>query len=172
MMLKSSAAAAAALAILAFGAPVPAFADDPETISGVAKAIDADMVMIDKTRIVLWGVDAPDRNQTCLLSNQEIECYTPAADALAALIAPGPLTCTLTGKPDPFGRRFGVCKIGDLDVGAELIRQGWAAAYLDQTDIYKPMQDEAIAAKVGLRAEGMKFENPWTFRFKHHAGTR
>jgi endonuclease YncB( thermonuclease family) len=43
-----------------------------------------------------------------------------------------------------------VCRIGELDIAAELVRQGWAVAYWRYNLDYIPAEDEARTAKRGL----------------------
>jgi len=137
-----------------------------DTVTGPAKRIDADIVEVDKQRVILWGVDAPERSQFCLIDKtKKWGCYEAATRALDDLLATGEVTCTLTDdKPDPFRRRYGVCKIGDTDIAAELARQGYALAFTQQSEDYVAAQQEAETARVGLWRDGVKFENPWDWR--------
>jgi endonuclease YncB( thermonuclease family) len=44
-------------------------------LSGTARVIDGDTIAIGNTRIRLWGIDAPEREQTCFAKNGDIyEC--------------------------------------------------------------------------------------------------
>lgn len=141
-----------------------------DEVSGPARVLDADILIIDKQRVILWGVDAPERSQTCGADGKLWGCYDAARRALELLSGRGEVRCTLTGEPDPFNRRFGVCMAGDEDIGAELIRQGLALAYSDQTDAYEAIQLEAITAGVGLWQPGVVFEEPWIFRLRNTPG--
>src|SRR5690606_11410160 len=92
-------------------------------------------------------------------------CYESATRVLDDILKTGDVTCTLVdGKPDPFGRRSGVCKIGDTDVAAEMVKQGYALAYAKEGEDYLAVQKEAEAAKVGLWRDGVKFQDPWDWR--------
>lgn len=150
----------------------PAFADETGTISGTGQAIDSDIIVIDKQRVILWSVDAPDLNQDCLLNHAVYDCYTPAANELQLMLQQGPVNCQLTSNPDPFKRHYGICKVGDLDLGAELIRKGLAIDFDKQSKMYMDQQNEAKAAKIGLWQPGMEFEKPWVYRAKRNAQTR
>ncbi|MCF1743730.1 thermonuclease family protein [Paradevosia shaoguanensis] len=154
----------AALALVAATlVAVPAEAAD--TVSGPATRVDADIIMVGKQRVILWAVDAPERSQFCLIDTKKWGCYEAATRVLDDILKTGEVTCTLQdGKPDPFGRRYGVCKIGDTDIAAELVKQGYALALTDQGEDYSAIQKEAEAAKVGLWRDGVKFENPWDWR--------
>ena len=54
--------------------------------------------------------------------------------------------------------------MGDLSVNGEMVRRGFALAYLDQSDEYVPQEDEAKAAKAGLWQDGVEFQKPWVWR--------
>ncbi len=154
------------------GAPAgPAHADTaPEIISGEARVLDADILIVAGRRVILWGIDAPERSQTCTQDSQPFDCYNVAKRALETLTGRGPVQCTLTGDPDPFGRRYGVCDLGDQDINAEMVREGMALAFTDQTKDYEQIQLEAIAAGVGLWQPGVIFMEPWEWRRGHTPG--
>jgi endonuclease YncB( thermonuclease family) len=74
---------------------------------------------------------------------------------LTELIAAGEASCTLTAdKPDSFNRRFGVCTSDGKDIGAELVRLGYALAYAEQAPDYLPQEQEAKEAKAAKAASG------------------
>ena len=95
-----------------------------EVVTGAAKVVDADIIMVEKQRVILWAVDAPERPQKCFVGDLLWDCYGAARQALGELIASGEASCTLSpGEPDKFNRRYGVCTSGNKDIGAELVRQ-------------------------------------------------
>ena len=136
----------------------------PDIISGQAVVVDADIIRIGTQRIILWGIDAPERSQFCYKDGEIWGCRDAALRLLETLIGRAEVTCYLTGDPDPFNRRHGVCESGDDDINAEMVRAGMALAYLDQTDDYADAQLEAIASETGLWQIGVEFEEPWAFR--------
>jgi endonuclease YncB( thermonuclease family) len=155
--------AAALLMGLAVGAPAGALAAD--VVTGPAHAVDADILLVGKQRVILWEVDAPERPQQCFVGALKWGCYDAARQALDDLVAAGETTCTLTDEPaDKFHRRYGVCTNSGKDVGAELVRQGMAWAYLDQGSDYVPEQDEARAAQIGVFQPGARIDVPWEWR--------
>jgi len=147
---------------LALG-PLPAMAQ--EAVSGPAKVVDADIVMVDRQRVILWGVDAPERTQKCKVGSLDWACYEAARTGLGELIASGEASCTLVaGKPDQFNRRYGVCTADGKDIGAEMVRLGYARAYADQAPDYLPQEQEAKAAKAGIWQDGADVMDPWVWR--------
>lgn len=154
---------------LAFGTPATA-QDDATRISGMAEVIDADILRIGSQRVILWGIDAPERRQTCDLGGEHWGCYDVALRHLQLLAGRGEVTCYFHGEPDPFGRRFGVCESGGEDLNAAMVSAGMALAYEEETDAYLPQMADAIAAGVGLWQMGARFEEPWEFRRRETPG--
>lgn len=158
--------------LLALGLSVsPAASED--TITGAARAIDADIIAFENNqRVILWGVDSPERDQTCSVGGSKYSCYEDSLRTLETLATRGEVTCELYGARDPFGRRFGRCTTGDIDIGAEMVRAGMALAFLEQAEDYVSQQEEAEAAKVGLWQEGVDFLEPWLWRKRNPGGFR
>lgn len=163
-------AAAGVAGALAIGA-TPALAQD--VVSGPAKVIDGDIIQVDRTRVILWGVDAPERTQKCKVGSLEWACYEAARTGLGGLIASGDASCTLTAdKPDVFARRYGVCTSAGKDIGAEMVRLGYARAYVDQAADYLAQEEEAKAAKAGIWQDGADVMDPWVWRKRDPRGYR
>lgn len=164
-------------AVVALAALVPSGAvlGQDEVVSGTARAIDADMLQFEdsKLRIILWGVDAPDRDQFCRLSGATFACYEAAIRALETYASRGEVSCTLVGDPDPFRRRYGICTAeGDVNINDAMVREGLAFAFTPQSEDYKEAQEAAETAEAGLFQKGMKYELPWVARAERNAGTR
>ena len=143
---------------------------NPTEIRGIAEVIDADIIRIGEQRVILWGIDAPERRQTCQLNGERWGCYDVAFRQLQLLAGRGEVVCYFHGDPDPFGRRFGVCESGGADLNAEMVKAGLALAYEEEDDAYVPQMAEAIAAGVGLWQIGAQFEEPWIFRRRETPG--
>lgn len=151
--------------------PSPARAQaDATEIRGMAEVIDADILRFGTQRVILWGVDAPERRQTCQLNGGIWGCYDVAFRHLQLLAGRGEVVCYFHGDPDPFGRRFGICESGGQDLNAEMVRAGLALAFEDETDAYLAQMVEAIQAGAGLWQPGVKFEEPWAFRRRETPG--
>ena len=162
------------LAVLAIclAAVLPAHAQDADTVSGPASSVDADIIMVNKQRVILWGVDAPERDQLCQVGGQKWACWDAAKQAIDAILARGEATCTLTGAADPFGRRHGTCTINGEDVGEAFVRTGMGRAYIEQTDQYVAAEEEAKAAQAGVWQPGAKVDDPWLWRKRNPGGFR
>lgn len=159
-----------ALLAALLASPAPAQIPFTESVEGPARAIDADIIMVNNQRIILWGIDAPERTQYCIANAKRWGCYEAALRTLQNLVGRGTVSCVLVGEPDPFNRRHGVCESAGEDINAEMVRAGMALAYIEQTEDYVPVQDEAIIAQVGLWQLGVEFQEPWVWRRRENPG--
>ncbi len=157
------------IAATALSGPASA-GDTPDTVSGIPEVIDADILTFGTQRVILWGIDAPEKRQTCQANGQLWGCYDAAFRYLQLLAGRGEVTCHLKGPPDPFGRRYGVCESGGQDLNAAMVKAGMALAYDKQSDDYDAQMADAIAAGVGLWQPGVQFEEPWIFRLRYTPG--
>lgn len=120
-MTSPSAWAVAALLLLAY----PAAA---QTITGPAWVVDGDTITVQYQRIRLWGIDAPERAQTCEGAAGVYECGRDASAALAAILRGRSVSCEKRDT-DRYGRMVAQCSTEAGDIGAEMVRQGWAVDY-------------------------------------------
>ncbi len=149
----------------------PALAQTPESeIRGMPEVIDSDILKFGTQRVILWGVDAPDKKQTCQLDGKLFDCHGNAFRKLQLLAGRGEVVCRYQGEPDPFGRRFGICESGGEDLNAEMVKSGVALAFEEETDAYLGQMAEAIGAGAGLWQIGVEFEEPWLFRRRETPG--
>jgi endonuclease YncB( thermonuclease family) len=110
----------------------------------------------------LWGVDAPEGSQICQRGGRPWECGDDATAALKALLDGKPLTCTEVDR-DRYGRTVATCMVGGQDIGAAMVRQGWALDYERYSGgAYADEQIEAEEAERGLWS-GL-FMAPWEWR--------
>ena len=131
-------------------------------ITGPARVVDGDTLEIAGQRIRLHGIDAPESRQWCRIGMAEVECGKKATKALRRLIAGNPVVCQ-ERDVDRYGRIIAVCLNAEgQDVGAELVRQGWALAYRQFSQDYVGQEREAKAGKAGLWV--MDFVEPWEWR--------
>lgn len=161
--------AVAALLWLLIGFPAAA------QIVGPARIIDGDSIEVSGQRIRLWGIDAPERAQTCE-SLTEIwtsdpprpkthECGRDASAALAAILRDRSVSCEPRDR-DRYGRTVATCSTETGDVGAEMVRQGWAIDYEKYSmGRYAAEEAEARNAKRGIWAR--RFEMPEDWRRQH-----
>jgi endonuclease YncB( thermonuclease family) len=157
------AAAALGIAALAVGAgwlvwrgasavPLPSLASltGSSTIEGRATAVAGDRLRIDGRIVQLSGIEAPERDQTCVTDrSRRWRCGASATASLAALVRRRQVTCALSGSADG-GAARGRCHAGDTDIAAELVRNGHVFATGGLFAPYASLENEARAARIGL----------------------
>lgn len=132
--------------------------------TGNASAKDGDSLMLNGTEVRLHGIDAPEYNQSCGAAQGEYPCGREAAMALRSLLRGRTINCR-SMDTDRYGRAVSICRDGDLEINREMVRQGWAVAYIRHSFGYVRAQKEAKAAKRGIW-QG-KFELPENYRARN-----
>ena len=151
------AAAVAALVILA---------EERTTVAGLATATDGDTLRLGGLPIRLAGIDAPELRQTCTRDERPVECGAEARAELARRIEAAIVRCRLVGR-DRYRRHLARCRVGDDDLGAALVRSGFALSYEGG---YDREEARARADKAGLWAG--TFTDPAEWRREHGIGYR
>ena len=130
--------------------------------TGSLQIIDGDSLRRGDTDIRLHGIDAPEFRQTCRDKHgSEYSCGKQAANALRNLVREGEVSCTSI-ETDRYGRAVAVCKRGELEINAEMVRLGWAVAYSRHSLSYVRLEAEARRAKRGIWAG--RFDAPEDYR--------
>ncbi len=130
--------------------------------SGIYAAIDGDSLRRGDADFRLYGIDAPELHQTC--GNRmggDYDCGREARRALARLVAGRALACRELDE-DRYGRKVVRCRDGDRDIGREMVKAGWAIAYLRHSADYAA--DEAAARAAGRGLWAGSFEEPEDWR--------
>ncbi len=134
----------------------------PAPLSGPALIVDGDTIMIAGQHIRLEGIDAPEMAQACFTaSGASWPCGREAAKVLGALTIGRDFACDSRGT-DKYGRMLAICYAGGLDLNAEMVRTGYAWAFVKYSQEYANTEATARAAKAGVW-QG-KSEAPWDFR--------
>ena len=103
-------------------------------IVGVASVIDGDTLEIHGQRIRLHGIDAPESRQFCEKDGKQYRCGQQAALALSDKICRATIRCEQRDI-DRYKRSVAVCRLGNVDINASMVREGWAIAYLQYDPI-------------------------------------
>ena len=142
--------------VLSLFATVPGFARNAAVIppsgvvSGQARIIDGDTIDIDGTRIRLEGIDAPEAAQTCTGADGEAwACGREATREMAAMTRDRSVDCTSRGL-DKYGRMLGICFTGGVDLNAEMVKRGYAWAFVRYSVRYVAEETAARAARLGI----------------------
>ena len=129
---------------------------------GVATVIDGDTIEIRDQRIRLHGIDAPESSQWCTdEAGATIRCGQQAALALDSLLNGSTVRCEVVDT-DRYGRAVATCYVGEININAWLVRQGWALAYRKYSTDYVADEQQAQAQRRGIWQ--YDFEEPWAYR--------
>src|SRR5712671_6908739 len=120
----------------------------PGPLTGEVCVIDGDTIAIGETRVRLEGIDAPETAQTCRRKwFGWWACGTAATAALTDMIGSKPVSCEPRGL-DKYGRTLAVCFVDGRDINAQMVRQGFAWAFVRYSTSY--VKEEASAKAEGL----------------------
>jgi len=113
-------------------------------IVGRASVIDGDTIEVQGQRIRIEGIDAPESRQTCTdkTTGAEVRCGQQAAFWLSDFIGARPVAC-VEGGTDRYTRVLARCNVQGQDIGAAMVRAGWALAFVRYSRDY--VADEAAA---------------------------
>ncbi len=129
---------------------------------GRVHVIDADTWDVAGQRVRLYGIDAPERDQTCQRTSGEIwECGAWATTQVRARYEGKSAECTALDT-DRYGRIVARCQVGGQDVGRELVRAGLAFAYRRYAMDYDLDEKTAAINDTGLHAS--RVQDPAAFR--------
>jgi len=133
-----------------------------QIISGAAMVSDGDSLKINQKRIRLFGIDAPEKDQTCLDQKGDVwPCGAEAKAQLAHYLKGKNVTCVVNGK-DRYKRYLAVCSLGGDDINARLVADGLALAYRRYSEAYIAQERQARERKKGVW-QGI-FIAPWDWR--------
>ncbi len=138
--------AAVAIAVVA----VLAKPDVQISVAGPATIQDGDSILVNNRRVRLYGIDAPELDQTCTnAAGSPWLCGIDAKVTLTRLIAGDPVTC-IQEDTDRYFRIVAICMARQIDLGRAMVRLGMAVAYRRYSVRYVPDEDAARLAKLGL----------------------
>ena len=132
---------------------------DEKTILGKAKVIDGDTIKINKKKIRLFGIDAPEREQICkkkyvnfLIFNfqKNYKCGEKSTLALMKKLKDKEVKCVLEKNQDKYKRNIGTCYINNQDINKWLVNNGYAIAYKRYSKKYVLDEQYAKKNKLGI----------------------
>ncbi|MBF0124144.1 MAG: thermonuclease family protein [Magnetococcales bacterium] len=136
-------------------------------ITGGVRVVDGDTLSMGKTRIRLYGIDAPEKAQPCQRKGSEYGCGQQAAEQLRQFVGSKKVVCDEKNQ-DRYGRTVAVCRVGKTEINRWMVEQGWAVAYRQYGGkAYVPAEEIARRDKRGIW-EGT-FQMPEEWRREHRA---
>lgn len=131
-------------------------------IIGTPTVIDGDGLAFGPVHIRIHGIDAAETGQRCSLARGGTwGCDEAAADRLAEMVAGHTVTCEPLDS-DAYGRIVARCIAGGVDVGAQLVAEGLAWAFVRYSTDYAEL--ETRARKIGAGIWQADTQPPWEYR--------
>lgn len=135
-------------------------------LAGIPVVVDGDTLRINGERIRIVGIDAPESDQTCRdASGRRWACGRAATQHMVGLVSRGPVSCRSEGH-DRYGRVLAVCSAGGVDLGAAMVRNGYAVDYTRYSTRYSAQARAARQERLGLWNGA--FERPEAYRHSRH----
>lgn len=145
------------LSILLFLIALPAAADP----SGTLRVIDGDTFDIGGVTVRLFGVDAPEQDQSCATADGDPwPCGSWAAAEVRARFDGADVTCDAI-ETDRYGRIVARCFADGEDIADSIVTAGLALAYRDYSWDYDLAEKSAQIAGVGLWSGSFQTPADW-----------
>jgi endonuclease YncB( thermonuclease family) len=132
-----------------------------EILTGQADAVDGDTIHLNGRRIRLFGIDAPEIDQTC----NGWAGGLVAKNKLDELIGRAPVLCEVMDR-DRYNRDVAVCwNYRRQELNRVMVEEGLAVAYVYYTNRY--VEDMRIAKAQGVNVWQHGCQNPAQWRREH-----
>ncbi len=126
------------------------------------RVTDGDSLKRGEQRIRLFGIDAPELDQTCIDgTGRSYACGEEAKRQLKRLIGNDEISCDVV-ETDKYRRDVARCRTGGIELNREMVRLGWAVAYARHSIDY--LVAEATARSAGRGMWQGRFQRPEDFR--------
>ncbi len=132
-----------------------------ESIKGNAIIIDGDTIHIRNSKIRLYGIDAPEINQTCTMNKIIWECGFKSSQALEDIISEKEVRCEIMDI-DRYKRFVAKCFVKKINLNQYMVQNGWAVAYRYYSADF--IKNEEIAKKNKAGIWQGEFLEPYLFR--------
>lgn len=141
--------------------PDPARTTDNIAVSGPARVVDGDTLIIGSQSVRIAGIDAPEDGQSCSrVSGGQWACGAQATKRLRQLSARG-VSC-VGSEFDAYDRLIASCMADKADIGQTMVLNGMALAYRRFSKRY--VADEEIARNARRGVWEGPFVEPWQWR--------
>jgi len=129
--------------------------------TGNAYVIDGDTLQINGQRFRLYGIDAPESDQSCTKKDEKYSCGKEATSALAQMIGNQTVVCEKKDI-DKYNRIVAICRAGEIELNKWMVANGHAVAYRQYSSRY--ILDELQARIAGRGLWSGSFQKPWDYR--------
>lgn len=109
------------------------------------RVVDGDTLDLGDVRVRIDGIDAPEFGQSC----GSWACGKAALEHLSTLVSAGEVTCA-SHSEDGYGRTIATCHADGIDIGAEMVRAGYAWAFVKYSEEYISQEAQARDAALGI----------------------
>jgi endonuclease YncB( thermonuclease family) len=117
---------------------------------GRIAVIDGDTVRVGGETVRLFGIDAPEVDQTCRRPDGTTwRCGAWARDEVRRLYEGSRAACRTVDR-DRYGRTVAICSVAGQDIGGTLVANGYARAYARYSDLYLETEKAAVVAGRGI----------------------
>ena len=143
--------------------------DDDTIVRPTAKprfqVVDGDTVKFGPQLVRLFGIDAPEKGQSC--DDGQWHPGPFARKALEDFIAGRPVTCKQVDYDARNNRPVAQCFAGGDDLQAMMVAADWAWSFGQYSQRYAPEEREAVTAKLGVHRH--RCIPPWEWRAQQRA---
>lgn len=135
---------------------------------GRVSVTDGDSLVVAGERVRLFGIDAPELDQTCWEDDgTAVRCGAWSARVLARYAEGHRAECAAI-RQDRYGRTLATCTVRGVDLGETLLRNGVVRVYSGETLRDYP-EFEKEAELLGRGLWGWRMEDPAAFRANQRA---
>jgi len=132
-------------------------------VSGQVRVVDGDTIDIGGERVRLEGIDTPEQSQTCPRRGSGTwHCGRKATKALKKLINGQSVLCQGQER-GKYGRLIATCFVNDKNINAQMVRDGYAWAFVKCSTSYVDEERIARRKRIGIWS-GQRAEPPWRYR--------
>lgn len=135
-----------------------------QVMLGSPTVVDGDTFRFGNETVRLYGIDAPESEQTCTRGSETWACGQEATSALRQYVAGGRLDCK-SRDFDVYGRIVAVCRANGRDLSQAMTERGFAVALPQTTTAYVAAEQAARTQRKGIWAGN--FVQPADYRAAH-----
>ena len=116
------------------------------------KVVDGDSLEIGSRRIRLMEIDAPEFKQYCFMADgKKYKCGIESLKYLKKMLKESNFKVNCQNiRKDRYKRELSICYAGGKNINVEMLKSGWAVAYLTDQEEFLNAEKEAKKNKKGI----------------------